>query len=158
MAFIAYCYRWPCRSTTSSTTSTAIHNHYLAYIPTHYLHRNIQQHIRMYANNITVCCIHLTNYLHFLSHSSHTKGQRHPLGPRFPWQYFTDGDDSRSSLSWLTPLSCVSNSVEYNILQYVAKYNVWQICVKYVCFWHTAVFVFVQIFSEFSVCMCVLPF
>ena len=43
------------------------------YIPTHYLHRNIQQHIRMYADNITVCCIHLTNYLHFLSHSSHTK-------------------------------------------------------------------------------------
>ena len=52
------------------------------YIPTHYLHRNIQQHIMMYANNNTVCCIHLTNYLHFLSQSSHTEGQRHPLGPR----------------------------------------------------------------------------
>ena len=131
MAFIASCFRWPCRSTTSSTTitSTAIHNHYLAYIPTPYLHRYIQQHIMMYANNNTVCCIHLTNYLHFLSHSSHTEGQRHPLGPRcldntHRWWC------SRSSLSEWPRWFVLVNSVEYNMLQYLAKYNVWQICVQ----------------------------
>ena len=45
----------------------------------------------MYANNNTVCCIHLTNYLHFLSQSSHTEGQRHPL-VRAALTILTDGD------------------------------------------------------------------
>ena len=33
----------------------------------------------------------LTNYLHILSQSSHTEGQRHPLGPRC-LAILTDGD------------------------------------------------------------------
>ena len=153
MAFIAFCFRWPSyRSTTSSTiiTSTAIHNHYLAYIPTHYLHRNIQQHIRMYANNITVCCIHLTKLspfsLSFIPYRRSAPSSWSALSLTILHRWWC----SRSQLVMIDPADLVSKSVK---LQYV-----WQItmCDKYVCYRHTTVFV--QIFSELSVCMCVLPF
>ena len=162
MAFIASCFRWPSyRSTTSSTiiTSTAIHNHYLAYIPTHYLHRNIQQHIRMYANNNTVCCIHLTNYLHFLSQSSHTEGQRHPL-VRAALTILTDGDVAGPACLD-RPRCFVLVTVQKTIC-----YNIWRnpVCDKYVynmCVSGTLLFclclyfTFVQMCRSSQVCVCV---
>ena len=127
MAFIAYCYRWPCGAPPLVLPVLRYIIITCTYIPTHYLHRNIQQHIRMYANNNTVCCIHLTNYLHFLSQSSHTEGQRHPLGPRcldntHRWWC------SRSSLSVWPRWFVLVNSAG------TICYNIWRntMCDKYV--------------------------
>ena len=56
--------------------------HYLTYILLFtYTDTCIQQHNDVCRQQHSV--LHtLTNYLHILSQSSHTEGQRHPLGPR----------------------------------------------------------------------------
>ena len=157
-----YCFfiRWPCKSTTSSTiiTSTAIHTLLSIHSILTYTDTCTQQHIMMYADN-TQCAAYIDELSSYslsvipYRRSAPSSWSALPCDTHRWWC-------SRSSLAVCPRWFVLVNSAG-TMLQYLAKYNVWQIC-PIVCFWHTAVCVCIYIcicvcvdLLRISVCMCV---
>ena len=127
MAFIAYCYSWPCWAPALVLPVLRYIINTWTYTHTHYLHIYIQTNKDVYRQHHSV--LHTFDELapFILSHSSHTEESAILLVRAFLDSTSQMVMIAGLSLSWLTPLTWLVKVWNYNMcdkLQYV-----WQICV-----------------------------